>query len=126
MDNKEITDFHTQVKAAQEAILYFEKLPEDTIVAFAGGSALAKSDAERTLTQPLVKERVCGALQSFSNDLDKITEMVTDSLLGMVAVGTLAVTQNPFLYAWVGLLIYRATVKGFCIEFQKSSDTSKK
>jgi hypothetical protein len=126
MNSKEITDFQTQVKAAQSAILHFENLPNDTVVAFSDGSALAKSEAEGTLAQPVVKERICAALQSISNDLDKITEKTTESLWGMVAVGTLVITQNPFVYAWIGILVYRATVKGFCVEFQKNSEAGKK
>jgi chaperonin cofactor prefoldin len=126
MDSQEIINFQTQVKAAQAAILHFENLPDDSAMAFSGGSALAKSDAENTLAQPVVKERICAALKSISDDLDKITEKTTESLLGMLAVGTLVITQNPFLYAWIGLLVYRATVKGFCIEFQKNSEAGKK
>lgn len=126
MDSKEITDFQTQVTAAQSAILHFENLPDDTIVAFSGGSALAKSEAEHTLTQPGVKERICAALQSIANDLDKITEKTTESLLAMVLAGTLVITQNPFLYAWIGILVYRGLAQGFCVEFQKNSEVGKK
>lgn len=130
MDSKEITDFQTQVKAAQAAILHFESLPEDTIIAFSDGSALAKSEAKNTLEQPGVKERTCAALQSISKDLDKVldkvTEKTTELLLAMVAAGTLVITQNPLVYAWFGILVFRALAEGLCVEFQKNSDADKK
>jgi hypothetical protein len=126
MNNQEITDFQIQVKAAQAAILNFEMLPDDAVIAFSSGSNLAENEAKLILSKPVVKERVCAALQSISNDLDKITEKTTESLLGIASVGTLAITQNPLLYAWVGIIVYRATVKGFCVEFQKKTEISKK
>jgi hypothetical protein len=121
-----ISDFHIQVKAAQETIVYFEKLPENTVLAFSGGSELAKSEAEKVMAQPSVKERICASLQSVSNDLDKITEKTTEALWALTLAGTIFVPQNPMLYGWVGILIYRATVKGFCTEFQKKIPSDKK
>jgi hypothetical protein len=121
-----ISDFHIQVKAAQETIVYFERLPGNTIVAFSDGSELARSEAENVMAHPTVKERICASLQSVSNDLDKITEKSTEVLWALALSGTIFVPQNPMLYGWVGILIYRATVKGFCTEFQKKITPEKK
>ena len=116
MNTPEITDFQTQVKASQAAILHFEQLLEDkdTVIAFSSGSALARSDAENILADPTTKQKLCAGLESVSEDLDKITEKVTNELWLMVIAGTVFIPQNPVLYAWAGILVYRATVKMFC------------
>lgn len=116
MDSQSLASFQTQVKSAQSAILYFE---ENNFVPFADGSELAKSEAAAIIEHPVFKERACAALQSVSDDLDKITEKSTEALWALVIAGTVLAPQNPILYGWIGILVYRATVKGFCKEFQK-------
>jgi hypothetical protein len=118
MDSQSLADFQTQVKSAQSAILYFE---EKGFVPFSDGSELAKKEAEGIIAQPAFKERACAALQSVSNDLDEITKEATKTLWALVIAGTVIAPQNPILYGWIGVLVYRATVKGFCKEFQKSN-----
>jgi hypothetical protein len=125
MDSKEVTDFQTRVKEAQSKILRSENMSDDTIRAFSDESTQAKSNAENVLKNPIVKERICAVLQSISDDLNKITEKTTELILGMVVLGTLVITQNPLVYAWIGILVYRATIKGFCMEFQANSKASK-
>ncbi len=117
MSNNDIGDFQAQVKAAQSAILHFEQLPQETVRPFSGGSELAQVEAEKVLAQPAAKERICAGLQSISSDLDKITEKVTEELWVMALAGTLLIPQNPFIYGWIGIIVYRATVQSFCVEF---------
>lgn len=122
--NNTISDFQTQVKAAQDVILHFEQLPENSVVAFSGGSELAKHEAENIMNQPVVKERICVSLQSISHDLDEITKKSTEAVWAIALTGVF-IPQNPLLYGWIGILIYRATVKGFCAEFTKNTESGK-
>lgn len=126
MNNTEITDFQAQVRAAQSAILHFEKLPNDEATAFSGGSELAKRDAENALSQPIAKQQICTGLQLLSDDLEKITDKMVEKLLPLVVAGTLLIPLNPFVYGWIGILVYRATVKGFCAEFHQDSGNAQK
>jgi hypothetical protein len=118
MTDKNFAEFKAQVKAAQTAILNYEQLPEDAIVPFSKGSDLAKSEADKIIEQPAVKERVCAWLGSISKDLDPITEKATEEIWLMAIAGTIIVPQNPFIYAWIGLLLSRAFVEAYCVEFQ--------
>jgi hypothetical protein len=118
--NNNIIDFQAQVKAAQAMILHFEQLPENSVVAFSGGSELAKSEAENIMNQPVVKKRICVALQSIAHDLDEITKESTKALWAVALTGVF-IPQNPLLYGWIGILIYRAAVTGFCAEFRNNN-----
>jgi hypothetical protein len=121
MDSTEIANFQVQVKAAQAAILHFENLPKDEATAFSGGSELAQRDAENALSKPIAKQRICAGLQLLSNDLDKITDKIIEELWPLMVAGTLLISPNPIVYGWIGILVYRATVAGFCAEFHQES-----
>jgi hypothetical protein len=126
MDTNQIQDFQTEVKSAQLKILRFEELPDDAVVAFSSDSALAKSEAENIIVQPTVKKRICAGLQSISDDLNNITDKIIEELWPLAIAGTLLIPQNPIIYGWIGILVYRATVKGFCAEFHHETEHDKK
>jgi hypothetical protein len=122
MDIKELNDFQFQVRSAQKEILDFENLPDNIVMAFSENEIEdARRQANNVLENTIVKKRVCGALKSVSKDINIITEKATESLVGMVAVGTIVITQNPLIYAWIGVIIFNASVEFFCVEFNKKT-----
>ncbi|MEM9272806.1 MAG: hypothetical protein AAGA80_07555 [Cyanobacteria bacterium P01_F01_bin.143] len=120
MSSNELSNFQEQVKSVLQTIRYFEELPGDQAVAFSGGSEIAKEQATELVKQPKVKERICAALQSTADDLYDVAKDITSELWLATLGGLIVAPQNPLVYAWIALLVYRAGVKAFCVEFDLS------
>lgn len=112
----DIAKYQEQVKSIISTILYFESLPEDQGIAYAGGFDDAQEEAQEYLNQPTIKQLVCPALVGITNDVFSVSNAITTALITATITGTIAIPLNPLIYAWIALVIFRAGIGVYCKE----------
>lgn len=112
----DIAKYQEQVKSMINTILYFESLPEDQAVAYAGGLDVAQEEAQKYLNKPTIKQLVCPPLVGIVNDVFSVSQAITPTLITATIAGTIAIPLNPLIYAWIALIIFRAGIGIYCKE----------
>jgi hypothetical protein len=80
-------------------------------------STLAKKEAELLISQPELKDRICAALESLSDDTENLSKSISlqviPTLLSALKTHQ-GVLHNSLVIAWASIIIARALIKGFC------------
>ena len=79
--------------------------------------------AEELVKQQEVRERICAAVQSITDDVFEIAKLVTPILVGLVVSGVMVIPLVPPLLASVALVIGRMGIASLC---RDNSDSSSK
>ena len=80
--------------------------------------ALDKAEAEaRAIVErsPEVKEQICAALRSVSDDVKDIAKLVGAAVLSLMAAGVISVVATPFAAAGFVIMVLRAGISAFCL-----------
>jgi hypothetical protein len=114
-----IPAFQDQVRKAIEVILFTESLNSEHVRPYSSGFETSQQEAEEYVAKASIKQLICQVLrpvQLLANDVFEIAKQVTPVLAAAVVAGTLTIPLDPWLFAWIAVLIYRAGVNTFCAD----------
>jgi hypothetical protein len=70
--------------------------------------------AEKVVSNPTVKQVVCGVLSTASDDLREITKVAGAALIPLAISGVISLPMTPLALAAVGIVVFRLGVASFC------------
>jgi len=76
-------------------------------------------EAEVILQNPTVKDLLCPALLSVSNDVFEITKTLTPILVGAIIVKTIVMPLDPLFFATIAIAVSRAGIASVCKAYVK-------
>lgn len=82
----------------------------------------AVAQAEKVLAEVTIRQRLCVALASASDDVKEVAKIVCGTMVPLAIAGTLGVATTPLLLAGVTVVVLRAGIRGLCADNKKSTD----
>lgn len=79
-----------------------------------GDVDIAVAESQALLQQPSIKERLCPALRSVSDDIRDVAKIVSAAMLPLALVPGSVIPLSPLVFAAVALVIVRAGVNSIC------------
>ncbi|BAZ51222.1 hypothetical protein NIES4103_38710 [Nostoc sp. NIES-4103] len=117
LENFNIDTFQQQVIKAVELISFSESLDKSQIRAFSGGSEKLQHEAEQLVQRKDVRQYICPALQSLTNDTFEIANKILPILIGAVLAGTLMIPLDPMFFGWIIVAIAKAGTASLCTDY---------
>jgi hypothetical protein len=77
------------------------------------------TSAAEIVSRKDMRQHLCPALQSVSNDAFDIAKVSTPVLASLSLAGVLTIPLNPVLFAVIALLIARMGIASFCVDYKK-------
>jgi hypothetical protein len=78
-----------------------------------------EKEAKAITARKDIRQALCPALKSASNDAFEIAKITTPILVPLALVGTIAIPLNPLLFAIIALVIARMGIASLCADFDK-------
>jgi hypothetical protein len=79
----------------------------------------AETEARKIVERsPAVKEQICAALRSVSDDIKDIAKLVGAAVLSLMAAGVISVVATPVAVAGFVIMVIRAGVSAFCLGYK--------
>lgn len=75
---------------------------------------VSKGKARELVAKREIRDHVCHALQTASDDAFEIAKIITPILIGLVTAGTISVALLPVLFASIALVIARMGIASLC------------
>jgi hypothetical protein len=75
---------------------------------------LAITESNALLAQPSVRDRLCPALKSVSDDIREVAKVVSAAMLPLALIPGSVIPLSPLVFAAFAVVIVRAGIKSIC------------